>query len=438
MFTIRVFEHQTLRAGDVLTFHHGGSSKREKLEQRYIIALLKLYDQDKRPFFVPARNGIRFTQWVGVLKVLDLTIEILPKADNRDASDDEHQQNKWQSILIGMLNVCRSLDTPSLSNASLRLKNNSILDLYIEQFIDEVTNLLRLGLVKRYRKEESNDTSLKGRLLFQKHLAKNIVHKELFYISKATYDCNHLLHQVLSKAIKIIPLICNNQELISKCHQLQFNFPEFKDINVEESTFTKLQVDRKTAPYQTAIQIAKLLTLNYHPDVSSGMADSIAILFDMNKLWEEYIYRMLQKANDGTLIIHSQRSVMFYNHQSGNRYIKPDIVIERPLPTGSEYTVIDTKWKNISGQVENVSVEDLRQMFAYHHYFDAAKCYLLYPGEDIRKEGRFGEESFFKKTNLGDKACGVIVSKAWNEKDGSSALDKNLGSQLLRSLELIA
>ncbi len=371
---------------------------------------------------------------------MDLTLEILPKADNHKDLNNETDHNKWQSILINMLRICHSLDTPSVSDASLKLKSNSILDLYIERFINEVNYLLHIGLVRKYRKEDTNHTALKGRLLLQKHITKNITHKELFYISKITYDRDHTLHQILAKAIKILPLICNNQYLISQCCNLQISFPEVKDIKVDATSFDKLKFDRKSESYKSAIQIAKLLLLNYRPDLSSGPSNSIAILFDMNKLWEEYVYKMLKKANDGTLIIHNQRSTKFWNYQSTYRYLKPDIVIEKTNANQEkEYVVIDTKWKNIYGQVKNVNMDDLRQMFAYHHYFDAVKCYLLFPGYENMQEGSFTNQSHFKKDSFGEKTCGVIVSKAWvgNEKIGKGFLNKEIGTNILSSLKLL-
>jgi 5-methylcytosine-specific restriction enzyme subunit McrC len=438
MFTIRVFEHQVIKAGDKLRFHRGGSNELKKLDEKYIRALWRMYDENKRPFFIPTRGGIKFCEWVGVIKVLDLTVEILPKADKLVNFDNEEEQNKWQSILIDMLRVCRSLETPSVSDAPLKLKTNAILDLYIERFIKEVNYLLHLGLIKKYRREETNHTSLKGRLLLQKHITRNLIHKELFYVEKTNYDRDHLLHQILAKAIKILSLICTNQYLISQCYQLQLNFPEVRNAQIDRSTFDKLIFDRKSEGYKSAIEIAKMLLLNYRPDISSGSSHSIAILFDMNKLWEEYIYRMLQKANDGTLIIHNQRSTKFWSHLSNHRYLTPDIVIEKARASGEkEFIVIDAKWKNVYDSVKNVSMDDLRQMFAYHHYFDAARCYLLYPGTEDLKEGSFTNDSYFKNIDLGSKSCGIIISKAWINEGKAGFLDRSIGTNILKSLNLL-
>ena len=429
---LKVFEHQSIRIGDKILVNKYGVFL--ALNEKYVKALWALYDEKHRPFFVPTRNGIKFCEWVGVIKVLDLTIEVLPKADRNTDYQNKDEQLKWQSILIEMLRVCHSIDTPSVSEASLKLKGNSILDLYIQRFINEVNYLINAGLIKKYRKEETNCTALKGKLLLHKHITKNIVHKERFYVGKSTYDKDHVWHQVLFKAIEILPLICNNQYLISQCYQLRLNFPEVSDIKVDVYLFDNLVYGRKSEPYKKAIQIAKLLLLNYRPDISAGTNHSIAILFDMNKLWEEYIYRMLQKANQGRFVIHNQKSTAFWNHQNISRYLRPDIILETK-GIEKKYIVIDTKWKNIYNEVKNVAMEDLRQMFAYHHYFDADKCFLLYPGIKTKSEGAFAHKGLFSSSTFSgeQKKCGVIVSQVWVKRTDNerSFLNKNVGDEIL-------
>ena len=54
-----------------------------------------------------------------------------------------------------------------------------------------------------------------------------------------------------------------------------------------------------------------MIILNYSPDIRTGQENMLTLYcFDMNKLWEEYIYRMLLKAN------HDGITVSFQNKQS--------------------------------------------------------------------------------------------------------------------------
>jgi 5-methylcytosine-specific restriction enzyme subunit McrC len=65
---LKVFEHQVIKTGDELLFHTGNISQVKTLDEKYIAALWKLYDEKQRPFFTPTRGGIRFCAFVGVIK----------------------------------------------------------------------------------------------------------------------------------------------------------------------------------------------------------------------------------------------------------------------------------------------------------------------------------------------------------------------------------
>ena len=89
----------------------------------------------------------------------------------------------------------------------------------------------------------------------------------------------------------------------------------------------------------------------------------------MNALWEEYIFRILQKHKTDKMQVFSQESKRFWK----NKCIRPDIIFK----TGKETFIIDTKWKII--ETNNPSDEDLKQMFVYNLHWNAEKALLLYP-----------------------------------------------------------
>ncbi|MDO7173715.1 5-methylcytosine restriction system specificity protein McrC [Mariniflexile sp. AS56] len=137
-----------------------------------------------------------------------------------------------------------------------------------------------------------------------------------------------------------------------------------------------IQINRKTAPYERALELAKLIILNYSPDINKGEQKMIALLFDMNQLWEEYVLHQLRKYAQNNpeqnWTITGQESKTFYGSY---RTIRPDIVLKR----NGETIIIDTKWKRPKNKA--ASIEDLRQMYAYARFWDTKKVMLLYPGE---------------------------------------------------------
>lgn len=355
---IPVFEHDVLRVGQ--TTKNG-----VVFEDHHLRSLELLAGVNGLPFYTLVNRGVRFNEHVGVISLGKTIIEILPKVDRKS---DDHEQ--WQRVLVQMLKETGYLRISSMSEASRSLKSNSILDLYIELFIQEVEFIVHSGLVKKYRRIEGNAKALKGPLQFSKHINHNLVHQYRFYVCHQTYDVYHLIHRILYKTLKVLPGVTTNTSLLSRVRTIEINFPELSDLVICESTFNNLTLDRKTERYHQAIKISKLLLLNYHPDVRNGSQPVLAILFDMNALWEKYVSRKLReyKHPSGAKVC-IQNSTKFWN----SRTVRPDIVIE----INGEKIVIDTKWKIPNGG--KPSDDDLKQIFVYNQYYTCRNSFLLYP-----------------------------------------------------------
>jgi 5-methylcytosine-specific restriction enzyme subunit McrC len=305
-----------LKENTIQVFEHSFLPIEGKFEQRHFVALSKLNALHNYQYFDLKHNGIVFKQFVGVIQVDGLTIEILPKIDKNESESAENKQ-KWQSALIEMLRVTRKLKVQKVGEADVSKQSIHLLDIYFEWFLSEVQLLIHQGLIKQYYKETSNVKALKGKLEFAGHLSKNLVHKERFYTTHQVYDKDHLVHQVLSQALYIIETFSKGTYLYSKCKTTQLNFPEVKSIQANEATFSRLPQNRKTAPYETALAIARLIILNYAPNIKSGSEQMLALLFDMNSLWEEYILiRLKQAANDKGFKVYGQNSKGFWKNIS--------------------------------------------------------------------------------------------------------------------------
>jgi 5-methylcytosine-specific restriction enzyme subunit McrC len=380
--TITVFEHQSLRLDEA------------GFDKIHLEALQRFHgEKPDFPYFALIHKGVKFNEYVGVVQVGNLMIEILPKADQGQDSD------RWRRIFIGMLRASGIMDLPAPSSSRLKLKPNALLQLYFERYVSELERLLHRGLAKKYRKTEGNLHSVKGRIVFSKHIRYNVVHQERVYSAYSEFSRDHVLHQVLYKALKLLSRINNASTLQSRIDRLLLDFPEQTDVKVTPALFSRIILNRNTQHYGQALQIARMLLLNYHPDVSRGHHDVLAILFDMNLLWERFVFKTLQQKlvpKIPGLLINAQNRMEFWRPDKGrSAHMRPDICIEHECGK----FIIDTKWKLLD--TIRPSDQDLRQMYVYHTYFEADRVALVYPGSGERISGTYtepGEEA--KKCSL--------------------------------------
>lgn len=388
---IQIFEHQELT-------QHSLCTEKEELGLELIDALWRFNDANDQKYFVGTRRGLKFKNYVGVIQVGSLTIEILPKADS--GKDDD--KAKWQGVLLQMLKYCKWIKVDSLSEASLSIRNNSLLDLYFSIYLTELEKLLHLGLVKKYQQVEGNQKVLKGSLRFGKHIQQNLVDKCRFYTSHQVYSHDHLLHQILSYALRILKKINRNHLLNDRITRVMFAFPEISHKSIRKAHFNQIRLTRKTKPYEEALKIAKMLILNFSPDIKGGSANMIAILFDMNRLWEEFVFRVLADNLGAAYQASFQNQKRFWN----NKTIRPDIFLTHTHHSGTINYIIDTKWKIVSDF--NPADEDLKQMFAYNAHWDCQHSLLLYPSASDGKKHVKGTYHFRFLDNEHHCSLGMI------------------------------
>lgn len=385
---IRVFEHESLKVGE-----KGFTSDHLDLLSKY----LGDREGDDFPYYSLINKGVRFKQYVGVICVGKVQIEVLPKADKNAGTED-----MWERHLLEMLRVVYKLKVAVPTNADQKLKHNHVLDVFLDHFLNEVEHILHVGLVKAYRRVEDNRTALKGRLVMSKHIAKNIVHKERFYVDYTTYDRNHIFNRLLYKTLRIIPDVTTSSHIALRAKTLVFEFPELNDVVVTHTLFSKLSYDRKTEEYRNAIELAKMILLNYMPNLKySNNNNVLALMFDMNKLWEEYVYIMLKRRLGSGYSVLAQNAKRFWHSDSvGLKTVRPDIVV---LKDGKCIAVLDTKWK--CPKDGKPSDADLKQMYVYHEYWNTERTALLYPGKSSNTDGTFYETPSGKQASM---KCSMI------------------------------
>lgn len=390
---------------EIYRFEHGFLAVEEDGFSNTHFRLLEKYLEKQKKSYLfetsyrKGKKGIKFCQYVGVITVKDLTIYVLPKAD-KDAKEETESEKKskneqlWQDRLTFMLLQVYKLKVQTTSPANLQWKPNVLLNIFLKKFLDEVAVLLNQGLIKTYRKTDGNRTALKGKLLFNKQIAVNCVHQERFYVRYTTYDYNHILNRIIRQALLAICDITNSSDIKGRATSTLFNFPELDEIAVTPELFSRLIFDRKSEDYRNVIKLAEMILLNYSPDLHHGSNHVWTLMFDMNKLWEEFVYVTLKRKLAGCTVM-AQKQKPLWESNSNRKTVRADIVVEKE----GQIFVLDTKWKmpRYDGKIVP-SDADLHQMYVYLDVYKnegikAKKVALLYPGKEEDVYGHFKEDN---------------------------------------------
>jgi len=352
---IQVFEYQKISLGG-------------KFKSKHLKALLKLNELHSFNYLEAKGNGVSFKNYVGIVQLDELIIEILPKIDSHDSSNVN-----WRDVLLDMLKVTRKLKAHFNESASVQTRNKDLLEVYLDLFLTEIERLQKRGLVKKYRLKTGNTLSLKGKLEIVGHIKNNLVHKERFYTTHQVYDQQHLIHKILRKCITIVVDLTRYSYLSSKASRVEMTFPEAKFSEINLQSFEKIHLNKKTNCYAIALDLARIILENFSPSIKAGDCNMLALLFDMNHLWEKYVFTLLKKGQaEGGYRLHSSSKPLLNNESYS---LRPDMYIK--FSNGLNL-IIDTKWK--VPRKRKASMVDLRQIYTYNHFWGSEYGVLLYPG----------------------------------------------------------
>lgn len=386
------------------------------------------------------REYIKCSRYVGTIQTKDgCTIEILPKiygCSSRSKEDIE----RARKIFLNMLRHFKDSDSRSFQNANLSTSENfPILEVYISNYISETEGLLRTGIKKNYTKIQENSGFLKGRLLVQKQIGKNLTDKTHFQIEYAKYlediPQNRLIVSTLNKLLQLT-YSNSNKARIYKLLAVFSEIPESSNINSDLQV--SLSANRLFASYENLMQWSSQFLLNKGFTTFSGNHVNLSLLFSAEKLFESYVaalFKSYTRRHPG-YDVHTQHKKYFLvdkHNKHGKFQLRPDIFVESTDKsdfTAYENIILDTKWKIIDENKPDknyfMSISDMYQLYAYGQKYALGDAYfydvqprlvLIYPAtESFTKElPAFFYEELKKEFGLRLTVCPFNLSKLKQE-----------------------
>lgn len=388
--TITLFEHQKCDHKDLVEAY--GFQK----EHRFI--LKKLYGDKMPKIFQFLDGALKATNHVGIVRAGDFSIEILPKIDSTgkmDTRDGESVYSARTNLLV-MLRYAFDLYPYENEIAAMRKKPADWFEILTFLYAKNLQESLKRGIFRNYITHEENLGVLKGKWLISQHLKINPFQKHRFYVQYDEFSPDNLLNQVLKHAA--VQMRCqsmdasNRQKLamLSDWMDEVFLPPALNNSVLEQIIFTRLN-----ERFRPLFNLAKLFLKHKATETRVGSTNAFAYTFDMNKLFEKFIARFLQKHKgkilEGTgyeycAILEKARGSPKWlaKDDKGNDIFKlePDIIFKNK--NGAVPLIIDTKYKILDDEdwKKGVSQGDVYQAAAYAQVFKCRRVVLIYPQLD--------------------------------------------------------
>lgn len=354
----------------------------------YIAANQDESNDGEKPFSLGAkgkRKQIRVKNYVGVIETTDgLHLEILPKIHFQKSTDEEKETKQ---IFLKMLKHLKNSPFVNISKAHIDTsKDFPILEVFIRAYIEEIEMQFQYAVKHDYVECEDNVPFLKGKLLVTQNIRKNASDKSHFYCQFSEYSPNIPLNRIIKATLQRLLFISRNYKNIYSINKI---LSHLEDVDVSQDIPGDLQKinlkSRLNLRYKTVIEWSEVFLLRQSFTNFKGDKLNMAILFPMEKVFEDYLAYLFKKYSDGYKIKTQDRAYFLVEHKAENRFgLRPDIVLNKD---SSRSKLVDTKWKlldeNSDRRNYNISQSDMYQLYAYGKKYTVAgtepRLVLLYP-----------------------------------------------------------
>lgn len=322
------------------------------------------------------RHGIKAKSWVGVIKYKNLHLEILPKLISADINNDNKISDDERSIilknLIFMLSYTKNLDIKTNDNAKLATEKNPFIEILIREFANSLFESLKRLTPKRYVREEENLNYLKGKIKFSENIRYNCANKAKFYCEYDEFSENNLLNQLFLFVSTCLYNISNNSYNKKTLKFIINYYSDISFVRFDKFKVRKIKLTRNQELFKKPFSLAKMFVEQTSVDLSKNKFENITLVWDMNKLFEEFVYEILKRQT--SLSVSAQKGKrLLKNVDSKIRNTYVDILITKP-----QKIVVDTKYKELQS-IKDFDNKDAFQVITYCLLHNTNKAVLIYP-----------------------------------------------------------
>ncbi|MDE0159615.1 MAG: restriction endonuclease [Candidatus Dadabacteria bacterium] len=371
---ITVIEHESV---PIVRSRAGGQ---KGLEEKHADLLEKLEGEIPSKAFSWGHREVKFASYCGVISLGDISIEILPKIYGIEADD----AGSSRKALVHMLYRAQRMKLHETGTAKIDLQKRFLLDIFILHFCKLLRAQMTRGMIRKYVSRKENLKVLRGKLEIGEHIKQNLVHKERMFCQYDELSADNLYNRILKCVLAIMLKEAKGNHTLRQVSELLGRFDAISDCAADAVMLDQLIFDRLNERYKPVFDQCRYFLDGLFPNVITGKKDCLTLLFDMNRLFEEYVGSQLRKEGRVQGIRTREQGPLKYFARLENSDekvfgMKPDFsFINRK---NQIVMIADAKWKILDEGEKNLAISqtDMYQMGSYASRYGVTSLALLYP-----------------------------------------------------------
>lgn len=362
---LTAWEHETLAIGP-------GPRELSPAEAEVLSSI----GQSRPGFCTLGYRNVRLAQYAGLVNLGGRVLEILPKVETApDAPAD-------RGTFLRLLHAAKRVPIHSRGGVGHSFERRTLLGVFISAFLDEVSLLVRGGLLRRYQSRTEDLRVVRGRLLVTRQATVHGMRPDVVSCRFDELSIDNPRNRVLRAALSAVRPWIEDIDDGRRWLELNAAFDGVALLRDAAALLDGLLPDRQTLRYEAATRWAALILRLLSPNLRSGDRTAPEMLFDMNRLFEAAVATTLGARARSSEV---ELSVQDASHELEEREhfaafrLRPDLVFRR---YGSVIAVADTKWTRVTpGRSGRIEPEEshVYQMNAYASAYGCEEFYLVYP-----------------------------------------------------------
>lgn len=347
-----------------------------------------------RPIVQGRTKKLQAAQYVGVVRLGNRTIQILPKIyQPSEATDEKERAEESTRNLLHMLETAGHLPIREHAIAPLLRRGRDWFEILTRLFASHLLEEWQRGAFRTYHTLTDDLPVLKGKWLISQQLKKP-VRQHTFSVEYDEFSSDNKLNRIFRFVVERLWRLTResgNRQRLNELRELMGEVTLVRSVSVAEANPVHLtRLNQRFAPL---LNLSRVFLDGGTLQIAAGDVSTFAFVFDMNRLFEAFIANFIRKHRgeildnqllDCELLVQSRGATFFLARRENQNVFKlhPDIVFRDTAKCFP--LLLDTKYKRLdqADRKLGISQGDFYQMHAYAHRYQSSRVLLLYPQTD--------------------------------------------------------